>query len=357
MSLVIAGIDEAGYGPTLGPLCVGLCVFRVPTPPAQGVPDLWSLLSRAVCVQPGRGGKPDAKGRIAIGDSKQLKLSNQSKTVHPLVHLERAVLSFASLLPGASAMPRDDLELFRLLGASLGTPAQSRNGSAVHHHCYASPARPLPVAHSTDQLSIAISLLRGTLASTGIVLEALCAATMGEADFNAIIRETGNKGETTCATFGKHLRTVWQAFATTSEQEDHRVGVVCDRLGGRASYRTMLEREISDASVEVLEETDRRSRYVLTSRHGSPQRRMGVTFLTESEQHYLPVALASMTAKYVRELAMLRFNQHWNSLYRELHGKDLAPTAGYATDARRWLAQVGEDVLGRADRDALVRIA
>jgi hypothetical protein len=43
------------------------------------------------------------------------------------------------------------------------------------------------------------------------------------------------------------------------------------------------------------------------------------------------VALASMTAKYVRELAMHAFNAFWSS---RLPG--LRPTAGYPTDALRW---------------------
>jgi hypothetical protein len=115
----------------------------------------------------------------------------------------------------------------------------------------------------------------------------------------------------------------------------------------------MLERELTGSKVEVIEESPTRSRYVVTA----PGRRMGVAFITESEVAHLPVALASMAAKFVRELAMMRFNDHWNGLFREVHGRDIAPTAGYATDARRWLDEIGDDVLGRADRNTLVRMA
>ena len=44
-----------------------------------------------------------------------------------------------------------------------------------------------------------------------------------------------------------------------------------------------------------------------------------------------PVALASMAAKYVRELSMQAFNAFWAD---RLPG--LRPTAGYPTDALRW---------------------
>ena len=45
----------------------------------------------------------------------------------------------------------------------------------------------------------------------------------------------------------------------------------------------------------------------------------------------LPVAVASMTAKYVRELAMLAFNAFW-----EARQPGLVATAGYPVDATRW---------------------
>ncbi len=47
---VLAGIDEAGYGPTLGPLVVSLAAFRVAGAEAEAPGDLWSALGRSGCV-------------------------------------------------------------------------------------------------------------------------------------------------------------------------------------------------------------------------------------------------------------------------------------------------------------------
>ena len=49
----IAGIDEAGYGPLLGPLCVGVSVFHVEQwGEGEAAPNLWKLLSAGVCRKP-----------------------------------------------------------------------------------------------------------------------------------------------------------------------------------------------------------------------------------------------------------------------------------------------------------------
>ena len=342
MALLLAGIDEAGYGPTLGPLCVAMSLFRVEEHEANAAPDLWKVLEQGVCREPGRGGRPDAKGRIAVGDSKSLKLSNSVKSTHPLIHLERGVLCFSRLL---GEMPATDADLLDRLGARL-------DRDRAHHPCYGTgPARALPVAQTAGELAIASSLLRSAMERRKVSLEALRVRAISERDINSIITETRNKGETAIFGVGTHLRFLWEHHAGGGEA--CRLGVVCDRLGGRASYAPMLERELPGSKVEVIEESPARSRYLVTA----PGRRMGVAFITESEVAHLPVALASMAAKFVRELAMMRFNDHWNALYREVHGRDIAPTAGYATDARRWLDEIGDDVLGRADRTSLVRLA
>ena len=59
----------------------------------------------------------------------------------------------------------------------------------------------------------------------------------------------------------------------------------------------------------------------------------GAVLRFETKEHLaaMAVALASMTAKLVRELAMHRFNRHWCGRVPELK-----PTAGYRQDASRW---------------------
>jgi hypothetical protein len=46
-----------------------------------------------------------------------------------------------------------------------------------------------------------------------------------------------------------------------------------------------------------------------------------------------------MMAKYLRELAMRAFNDHWSSL-----DPTVAPTAGYPVDAARWRRQAAATV-------------
>jgi ribonuclease HII len=68
---------------------------------------------------------------------------------------------------------------------------------------------------------------------------------------------------------------------------------------------------------------------------------MRIVFSEKAERFSFAVALASCLAKYARESAMAAFNAYFRA-----HAPALAPTAGYATDARRWLADA-EEVLGR----------
>jgi len=85
--LVYAGIDEAGYGPMFGPLCVGASVFVLEDyNPEEGAPDIWSLLSTILCKS-----RKDRHHRIAINDSKKLKSGSRPED---LFGLERGVFAF-----------------------------------------------------------------------------------------------------------------------------------------------------------------------------------------------------------------------------------------------------------------------
>lgn len=340
MPLILAGIDEAGYGPTLGPLCVGLSVFEVPHDDGAPPPCLWKLLSRAICREAGRGGKPGPGNRIPIADSKQLKLSSSVVTTHPLVHLERGVLCMLNTLKPAFA-PSADLELFDGLGSTL-----------PRHPCYSGDPTPLPCSHDAGQLAISANVLRRAMTDANVRTLAMRCRVMDEHEFNTLATEADNKGATTAAAVSGHLRTLWETYAPLDDAGRPRLGVVCDRLGGRAMYGDLLRRALPGATVTILEESETRSRYVVEDT--AARRRMGVSFLVEAEQAHMPVALASMIAKYTRELCMARFNRSWEATARNLAGLELKHTAGYAQDARRWLHDA-RAFLNADDRAALVR--
>jgi ribonuclease HII len=346
MDVLIAGIDEAGYGPLLGPLCVGLSVFRVRgMPDPTKLPDLWKRLSRGVCKAPARGGAHDRRGRVAVADSKELKLANSVTTTHPLVHLERGVLTFCRCMGQEPRdLPADDAALFSRLGSLLSA-----------HPCYAVPARPLPLVLTAPEILIAANVLGAAMSIASVELVALRCEIIDEVQYNQIINDTGNKAETTATAFGRHLRTVWDIFSR--EDPETRIGIVCDRLGGRAQYSALIARELDNCRVDIVEESESKSLYAITGRDTlGRERRAGLSFLVEGESAHMPVALASMVAKFVRELAMLRFNQHWGTARLTALGQEIKPTAGYRNDAHRWLEEIGE-VMTADDRRQLVRLA
>lgn len=328
MGLLIAGVDEAGYGPLLGPLSVGLSVLRVEGW-AEGAPapDLWELLPRSVSRS-----IKGAGARLVIADSKELKLPNSAVSRHPLTHLERGVLAWLAV---CGHRPCDDVRLLEALGAEWPCTEWYGGEPVVN-----------PVAWSSAEIGIAANPLGEDLRRAGMTLASLSCRVMGEGEFNAIAREGGGKGATTVAAVKGHFRTVMNLAL---EHPDDGVRFVCDRLGGRMQYADIVAdfAGVGAAEVRIAEETPERSRYFVEV----GGRQIGVVFQVESERVHLPIALASMTAKYVRELAMARFNRYWSG---RMEG--LRPTAGYWKDAKRWLKDA-DGTLNAHERRALIRIA
>ncbi|MBL0927385.1 MAG: hypothetical protein IBJ11_07015 [Phycisphaerales bacterium] len=344
--LIYAGIDEAGYGPTLGPLCVGLAVFEVGAwspAPAAGPPDLWALLRAAVGRDPAdlRRHAPPA---VLVNDSKRLKLANDTKSRHPLTHLERGVLAF---LPPEDAAPiPDDAALFRRLGVALD-----------HRPWYAGDPLPLPASTTADHVRLLASRVAAACDAAAVrPLDLRCLA-LDESAFNARLAEVPGKARVSFELVAAMLARVWRGRACVEGPGHHAPRVVVDRQGGRTAYGPLLAEIFPGAGVRVLGETDERSVYEIRREAGpgpgpgDEARLMRISFEVEAEQRHLPVALASMTAKLIRELAMARFNRYWGGRVAELK-----PTAGYATDARRWLRDAGANLTAE-ERQALIRRA
>ncbi|MGD9688448.1 MAG: hypothetical protein AB7K52_04225 [Phycisphaerales bacterium] len=329
MGLILVGIDEAGYGPLLGPLCIGMSAVRIEDwKPGDPAPDLWKRLSGSVC----RKGN-DARGRVAVEDSKRLKLANDSTSRHPLTHLDRGVHAFLRAL---GRRPTTDLELLECLG-SVPEP----------HAWYAGPALDAPASGTPEQMDIAGNVLVRGLADAGVTVLELACCVVGEGAFNAAVRAHRTKAAASAVGLGAHFRDAWERWGPDGLGPDGGARIVCDRQGGRVDYEATLVGLVPGAEVRVVEQRPERGRYELSG----DGRAMSVIFQPEAESAYLPVALASMAAKLVRETLMARFNRHWCALLPELK-----PTAGYTQDGRRWLREA-RAVLSAQDKDAMIRIA
>ena len=320
MALMYSGIDEAGYGPMLGPLCVAQSTLSIEDwNPGDKAPDLWATLHQAVGKT-----KRDAKTKIAVGDSKNLKLANSVKTKHPLVHLERGVLAFLGARDGK--FPTTDIQLFETLGAKLEDQPWYK-GDPIE----------LPLGTGCDLLNVDVSHLRTVMHKHRVELVDLQVQIIDVGEFNDIYLARRSKAAATEQGLLHHL----QSMHSRCDQFDH-TRIICDRQGGRTQYLRLLSQVF--ANLETHEETPRASRYGVGEE-------LGIVLTPKADDAYFPVALASMAAKLVRELAMMRFNRYWAT-----RQSMLKPTAGYVQDARRWLSDMHDEVT-KEERQAMVRLA
>ncbi|GAB4516408.1 MAG: hypothetical protein Tsb0013_20970 [Phycisphaerales bacterium] len=328
--LLYAGIDEAGYGPMLGPLCVGLCVIGVDdVDDHAGAPDVWGALAPAV-VRTAR--EAQHTGGVAVDDSKKLKLSNGLKTRHPLVHLEKGVLACGRSLWGVDdALPTDCARLCERLGC-----AHNDEGVA------------LPIANDEGVLRLVGAKVTGAMERGGVRVLDLSCRTLDPPVFNERLSRLGTKAGVSWSLVQELVARVWRSHAVDGAEVTPRL--VLDRQGGRTDYLEALRACVGAApTITAIGVTPERSAYEIAD----GPRRLRVLVQREAETDHFPVALASMTAKLVRELAMERFNRAWRTRLPELK-----PTAGYVTDARRWLSEVrGAGVARAGELEALVRRA
>ena len=305
---LVVGIDEAGYGPTLGPLVVAGTYWLV-RPENCGV-DLWSKLGSVVAKRCDGGST-----HLAVADSKEVFDRKRG-----IASLERTALAF---LAAAGAAPST-------LGALIDYLDPDHTGSALPW--YRDLDRLLPIDPHRSAFAGISERLGEEMRKCGAECRCLRARVVPEDEFNSRLRSTRNKSSIV----------VEQVLALIFACERIAPGIdalICvDRLGGRANYRTLLQSAFPNRTLTELLVNETCSRYRL----GSPRGDWEIQFTVEADRDHLPVALASMTAKYVREALMSEFNRFWKKLRPEIE-----PTAGYYTDARRFMREI-EPVLPRA---------
>jgi ribonuclease HII len=314
--VLVVGVDEAGYGPNLGPMVVAATAFLVPRDLAES--DWWSALAGTV----GRAG--DSKSKLQVDDSKAFG------TEAGWNRLVDAVLAFqlaSTSEPKVEYPPdprRDPAAWLRHVTAPELTTGEPWFDSALVPRSTVAkfalePDKPLGTA-----------LANARIEPIAVVVEPVFARR-----FNEGLDRGLNKGEVEQEAV---LRAIGRLFAGLGREVADRTSQVrlfVDRLGGRKSYREFVE-ELSDGSFPVtLDESADVSRYAgrfaAESATAVRGREFEISFEVGGDAIRLPIALASMNAKLTREAAMDLFNAWWAE---RLPG--IRPTAGYPEDAKRF---------------------
>jgi ribonuclease HII len=296
MALLI-GIDEAGYGPNLGPFVMTSVACRVPDE-LVGV-SLWKVLSSAVR----QGGDPD-DGRMLIDDSKVVY-----STARGLLGLERGV--HAALGHYRRDCLHDWLE--QLCGDGRGelTSEMWYRGDSA-----------LPAVAAEDDIHHLNGRFLEVCTHASIADWRARSIVVCPPRFNTLLDDAGSKGAVLAHALGILLQ---QAEADCAESES--IYFFVDKHGGRNTYAAFIQHALPRGVVFAVEEGMARSSYVV---HGLG-RELRVTFQPRADAEHFCVALASMASKYVREMCMREFNRFWLD-----HVPGLKPTAGYPVDASRF---------------------
>jgi hypothetical protein len=330
------GIDEAGYGPNLGPLVVAASAWWIED---EGSGDGGQGSGNTAVLAPSRKRQANenclyhrlkkivsrtaSERKLAIADSKELY-----KPGLGLRQLERGVL----------------VGLNALANGSGTLPANWK--SLIHHHapelgCYADYDCDLPIDSTRHEVAKLSDRFQTACDEGGVRLVDLRARLVYPQEFNELTNHFGTKGAALSHVSVGLVRQVVDDIAEGSPHLRGRLNVVCDKHGGRNRYAALLQHHFPEEWIETQLESGPMSRYAW----GPGEHRVDICFRVKGEAE-LPVALASMTAKYHRELAMRAFNHFWCQRI-----PDLKSTAGYPSDSRRFKKAISalQSELGIAD--------
>ncbi len=337
---LLVGIDEAGYGPHLGPLVVSAAAIEFdeadsdPAPQVAATtddarpdastpdPDLWGPMRHWVRRQ-----AAGASRRVVICDSKEAFTSADRD--RGLAILERTVLAF---LAASGQRPTNLSDL--LAATAAGEAARDSRSAASDSPPWHRPdelrlphrAEPADVAGAGEKLARALEAVGGRAAR-------LWVNPAPAVRLNRLMNGSGRNKAQALFALTAELLAALRRFRPAC-----RVRVLMDQHGGRRYYESLLAGVFPMERVEVLDESGGVSRYrVGPAADGDGAAGMEIEVRPGCERRSLPTALASMAAKYVRELAMHELNGYFCTLV-----PGLRPTAGYGRDARRFLTETGD---------------
>ncbi|MBM3994339.1 MAG: hypothetical protein FJ303_09340 [Planctomycetes bacterium] len=293
------GIDEAGYGPNLGPFVMTLVACNTPD---DGC--LWNRLKSCF-----RRFDDTADDRLIVADSKLVYSPNNG-----WADLERTALTVCShcfdqpttLATLLDHLATDDMPM-------LANEAWFTGASA------------LPMDTPGENLVADIAALRQASKDEAVTWGFCRSVIVPAPGFNDLIDRWDSKA----AVLSVAITRLMQQCLENTRADPMRFTV--DKHGGRNAYYALLQHVFANGLVYVEEESRQRSVY----RVDGLDRQIRITFMPKADVEHFTVALASMISKYVRELLMAEFNRFWQA---QVPG--LEPTAGYPQDAVRYIQAI-----------------
>jgi len=317
----LAGVDEAGLGPILGPLVVAGVAMSGP----EGA-DPWKTLRNHVSK------RKHVKGKVRVADSKKV---NQGAL--GFQRLEETALVFWAGKHGE--IPGTLADWLTALGVDIDWLSRCP--------WYDDLDLPLPHAADPGLIELRGELVRRTLERAGIELVDLAVRPDDVEEWNGMIADTDNKSRAHFLAYSEVIGRILGQVPAGSDTNTRRQ-LIADRCGGRMHYREDLRRLCPDASIKTLHEEPGMSSYLVHRRNGA----ITVCFAERGEDRAFPTALASCFAKYLREL-MVQVLNRW--FCDRVPG--LKPTAGYYVDGQRFLGDVEPKVKALGlPRNRLVRV-
>jgi ribonuclease HII len=297
----LVGIDEAGYGPNLGPMVQSSVAVHV----GDAQADLWELL----CIAVRRAGDK-ADSRLLIDDSKRV-----NEGIHGVAKLERGVLA---ALADELILPCDVGGILKLIGSD-----ESR--SELLREAWFDVTMNLPIEVGLESVLNAGRDLRIGFSKANVQYGAVRSVVTPAPRFNALLDKWGNKA----AVLADGVISLLEANRKLPGDEP--IVFLIDKLGGRNFYAAMISTAFADGWVVA----EREGPEICSYRIIGVEREIRLVFQPRADGSHLTVALASMVCKYLREVFMKQFNRWWIG-----HVPGIKPTAGYPGDAKRFMQQI-----------------
>jgi len=304
---VFVGIDEVGFGPILGPMVVSSAAFSLPDEIIYT--DLWRVLRKSVSDR-----KRHLAGRVLIADSK--KAYSRSSGIR---HLQKTVLAVLQCCkpPAQARQPHTLVELLAVLSPD--------SLERIEHYPWYENADTYKILTEGSDIEIASGVLKSNLAANGMEVLALQSCCLDVEYYNKMVSVVRNKSSVLFTATSKLIKNAWDSFAAD------KLHIIVDRQGGRVRYRRALLKMFPGMDLKIVKESSKLSSYELSS----DGKKMHLHFAVDADENFLPVSLASMTGKYLRELFVDNINRYFAGF-----GADLKPTAGYWKDGLRFVKDI-----------------